>query len=243
MIDLNNIVQGLSKSGAVSGFAGGLAGTAVAGALTGKKGKKMAKSALKVGALAAVGGLAYSAYRRYQQQKTEPTASPASAGAAGRVAGVSTPLLGAAGSSNDRLWSSLGEQQFADVVADEHTTSGALLLVRAMITAAASDGHMDAQEQQRIFGEANRMDLSADEKATLFDELQRPMSREQIIAQVRTPETAIEVYTASLVSIDPTRRASQNYLAQLAADLELPDELVASIHEQVQLAAQEEAAA
>ena len=60
-MNLNNIVQGLSKSGAVSGFAGGLAGRALVGAMSGKKGRKMAKSALKVGALAAVGGLAYNA--------------------------------------------------------------------------------------------------------------------------------------------------------------------------------------
>ena len=64
MLNLNNIVQGLSRSGAVSGFAGGLPGTAVAGALMGKKGRKMAKSALKLGGMAAVGGLAYAAYQQ-----------------------------------------------------------------------------------------------------------------------------------------------------------------------------------
>jgi hypothetical protein len=71
-MDFNKIIQGLSSSGAVSGFAGGLAGSALVGAVSGKKGKKVAKGALKVGALAAVGGLQLRFQRRHKAGATFP---------------------------------------------------------------------------------------------------------------------------------------------------------------------------
>ena len=55
---------------------------------------------------------------------------------------------------------------------NERDNSDAPLLLRAMIAATASDGHMDDGEQGRVFKEAGKLNLSQDEKARLFDELQ-----------------------------------------------------------------------
>lgn len=239
MVDINKIVQGLSSSGAVSGFAGGLAGTALAGALTGKKGKKVAKSALKVGALAAVGGLAYTAYQRYRQNDVK-AAVPSDA--ARMAVSGQLPAASHFSASSDR-WSSIEREQFeAAVEAGNNAAGGNLLLLRAMIAAAAADGHMDNGEQQRIFAEAHRLDLSPQEKAMLFDELRQPLQMEQLLAEVKNPETAIEVYAASLVAVDETRVEGRAYLRDLAAALELPEALVTAVHEQVEAAAREEAA-
>ncbi|HSN52956.1 MAG TPA: tellurite resistance TerB family protein, partial [Woeseiaceae bacterium] len=205
------LLQGLTSSGAVSGFAGGLAGSALVGAISGKKGKKMAKGALKVGALAAVGGLAYTAYQRYRQ------GDPA---------------------NNGRWAQHIPEERFAAVV-DAGQDNGALLLLRAMITAAASDGHMDSDERDRVFDEAGKLDLSAQEKATLFDELQRPLTMRDLVSQVDSPEVAVEVYAASLVAIDETREEGRTYLRALSLALDLPPELVSSVHEQVAAADKE----
>ncbi|MEM9402685.1 MAG: tellurite resistance TerB family protein [Pseudomonadota bacterium] len=212
-VNLNNIVQGLSKSGAVSGFAGGLAGSALVGAMSGKKGRKMAKSALKVGALAAVGGLAYNAYQQYRQNNIPAAAGGQSAGTTARPAAPEISL-----------------ERF-DAVTD-NKDSGGLLIVRAMIAAAASDGHLDAEEQQRVFGEVENLELSREEKAMLFDELRSPLSMSDIVAQVSEPEVAIEVYAASLLAIDESRSEAQAYLGSLALALELPRNLVDSIHHQ-----------
>lgn len=220
-MDLNKLIQGLSSSGAVSGFAGGLAGSALVGAVSGKKGKKMAKGALKVGALAAVGGLAYSAYQRYRND------APAAAGSA------SAGALPAAS-----RWDRISEERFEAVVDDSGST-GQLLLLRAMIAAAASDGHMDGDEQNRIFDEAEKLSLSPREKAALFDELRQPLDMQQLVSQVDKPEIALEVYAASLVAIDETRAEGQTYLRSLALALELPGELVASVHEQIAAAQHE----
>ena len=165
MTNIGNIIQGLTKSGALSGFAGGLA--------------------------------------------------------------PGTP------EQADR-WANIDRDRFEAVVTARATDSGAgLLLLRAMIAAAAADGHMDAAEKERIFSEAQRLDLRAEDKAMLFDELRQPVSMCQLIAQVHNPETAAEVYAASLLAIDRSRPEGQTYLRILADTLELPDGLVASLHEQV----------
>ncbi len=212
-MDLNRIIKGLSSSGAVSGFAGGLAGSALVGAVSGKKGKKVAKGALKVGALAAVGGLAYTAYQRYRQNAP----------------------------SSDNALPNMTQQQF-EAVTESPEGSGSILLLRAMIAAAASDGHMDKDEQNRVFDEAGKLSLSQQEKARLFDELRNPRDMQQIVAEVGNPETAVEVYAASLIAIDEDRPEGQAYLRALAMALELPGDLVDSVHEQV-LAARQEAVA
>ena len=109
--------------------------------------------------------------------------------------------------------------------------------------AAASDGHLDPQEQDRVFSEASRLNLTQEDKAKLFDELRFPLSMQQIVAMVRSPEMAIEVYTASLIAIDENRPAGEAYLRSLAMTLDLPPELVASVHAQVDAAAEEPVAA
>ncbi len=223
-MDLNRIVKGLSSSGAVSGFAGGLAGSALVGAISGKKGKKMAKGALKVGALAAVGGLAYKAYQGYRQNQAP--AAPALSGQAGNTR-----------SADNGAWQDIPEQRF-EAVAHNPDGSGSILLLRAMIAAAASDGHMDSDEQNRVFEEAGKLDLSQEDKGRLFDELQNPRGLQQIVAEVNNPETAVEVYAASLIAIDESRPEGATYLRSLALALELPGELVESVHQQVTAAQQ-----
>ncbi len=226
-MDLNRVIQGLSSSGAVSGFAGGLAGSALVGAMSGKKGKKMAKGALKVGALAAVGGLAYTAYQRYRQNT--PTSG-------------TTGQTGAVQPADNGPWRNITEQRF-EAVAHNPEGGGSILLLRAMIAAAASDGHMDNDEQNRVFEEADKLNLSQQEKATLFDELRNPLDLQQIVAQAANPETAVEVYAASLIAIDEHRPEGQAYLRSLAMALELPEALVESVHEQVAAAQQDAVAA
>ncbi len=231
MADLNKLVSSLSSGGVVSGFAGGLAGTALAGALSGKKGRKLAGSALKVGAVAAVGGLAYTAYKRYRNQAADP----------GHAA-VATARPGPAAD----LHTSPAEQRWGDIDADRFTAAiennggaGGLLLLRAMIAAAYSDGHIDDAEQNRIFAEVDRMQLNSAEKALLFDELRNPLSMGALIRAVPSQEAAVEVYAASLVAIDETRAEGQLYLRSLASALSLPNGLVISLYEQAELARME----
>ncbi len=233
MADLNKLVSSLSSGGVVSGLAGGLAGTALAGALTGKKGRKLAGSALKVGAVAAVGGLAYTAYKRYRNNTQAAGAGqePASAAQSGPAAALpSAPA--------EQSWGDIDADRFAAAI-ENNGGAGGMLLLRAMIAAAYSDGHIDSDEQNRIFAEVDRMRLSSEEKALLFDELRNPLSMQELIKAVPSQEAAVEVYAASLVAIDETTSDGQLYLRSLASALSLPNDLVVSMYEQAELARME----
>ncbi len=48
-----------------------------------------------------------------------------------------------------------------------------------------------------------------------------------------SPEVAAEIYTASLLAVQVDSPGERAYLAMLAARLRLPDELVTTIHDQV----------
>ena len=215
-MDLNKVVQGLTSSGALSGFAGGLAGSALVGAVSGKKGKKMAKGALKVGALAAVGGLAYTAYQRYRQDAPVTQASTGGQGAAALDGG-------------DGRWQGISEQRFEAAVENEQGND-ALLLIRAMIAAAKADGQIDTQESQAILNQINSLDLPAEDKAFLFEEYGRPLDIQGLASAVDSPEHGAEVYAASALMVDPPSAAEQIYLDSLARALGLEAGLVQEIH-------------
>jgi len=226
MVDLNRVLNGLTQSGLASGLAGGLAGGALSGALASKKGRKTAATLLKVGGVAAIGGLAWKAYQNYQQR-------PAGDGPR------SAPRYAAQAPDWQRLdrgrFDALGGRP-------EQGNSDALTVIRAMIAASMADGHIDADEERRIFARVEALKLGAADKALLFDELRSPVGIEQLVGDVDTPELAVEVYTASLLAIDEQRPAGQAWLELLADRLGMPEALRDSLHQQLDAEARDRAA-
>jgi uncharacterized membrane protein YebE (DUF533 family) len=96
-----------------------------------------------------------------------------------------------------------------------------LAILRAMIAAAKADGHIDAAEQQKIFARLDEANLGQAEKAFVVDELRKPLDIDAVVAAATTPELAVEIYTASVLAIDPDDPAEQAYLGMLAARLKL----------------------
>jgi uncharacterized membrane protein YebE (DUF533 family) len=103
-------------------------------------------------------------------------------------------------------------------------------LIRAMIGAAKADGEIDAQEQKRIFEQVEQLGLDAGMRAFVSEELSRPLDLDEIVAPAVCPETAAEIYAASLMAADPSKPAEKGYLAMLAARLKLEPGLVEHIH-------------
>ncbi len=99
-----------------------------------------------------------------------------------------------------------------------------------MIAAAKADGKVDAEEKDAIFARLNAMDLSAEDKAFVFDELSAPLDINAVVDAADTPEHAAEIYAASLVAIEIDTPAEQAYLQMLAARLNLDADLVNEIH-------------
>lgn len=206
---------------AFKGFGGGLAAGGLAGLLLGtKKGRKMAGSAAKIGGVAVLGGLAYKAYNDWQAAKAGgPTAGQASTGPAPQspMKNVTPEAEGTA---------------FLPAPEKERNALG-VKIIQAMIAAAKADGHIDAQEQQRIFGKFDEAGLGMEEKAFLMDELRKPLDIDAIVGLADNTEQAVEIYAASCLAIDPDDPAEQAYLAMLSARLKLAPELKENIETEV----------
>lgn len=206
---------------AFKGFGGGLAAGGLAGLLLGtKKGRKMAGTAAKVGGVAVLGGLAYKAYNDWQSSKAGgSTTSQTSAGPAPRspMKNVTPEAEGTA---------------FLPAPAEERNALG-VKIIQAMIAAAKADGHIDAEEHQRIFGKFDEAGLGMEEKAFLMDELRKPLDIDAIVALADNTEQAVEIYASSCLAIDPDDPAEQAYLAMLAARLKLAPELKMNIETEV----------
>ena len=128
----------------------------------------------------------------------------------------------------------LSQQQFEQVVQDDSHDTGQMLMLRAMITAANADGHIDDNERKRIYQQVDDFDLSTEDKASLFDELRHPFSLQELVKAVPNSQTAIEVYAASLLAIDEQQVASQDYLNRLASSMLIPQSLVKAVHAQAE---------
>ncbi|MEN8762029.1 MAG: tellurite resistance TerB family protein [Thiogranum sp.] len=111
-----------------------------------------------------------------------------------------------------------------------------LTLVKSMIAAARADGHIDATEQQNIFKAVERMGLSTEMKAAVFELLSQPIPIDELASGVDGLEQKSEVYLASCLAIDPDRPAERTYLNQLASVLQLPQDLALQLQTQAQQA-------
>lgn len=210
---IDKMLNGLGNSGALTGALSGAAGGALVSAFTNKK---SAKKLLKTGGLLAVGGLAWGAYQSYRRNQT---AAPVSAAEA---------LGPEPASAIDAV--ALEKPQFDAVVDHSSNNPGPLLVLRAMVAAAHADGHLTADEQQKIWQHALTLDLPSATLADLEKELKQPASIEALAETAPNLETKIELYTASLVVIDDTCEQGQIYLQSLAAKLQIPAPLVDALH-------------
>jgi uncharacterized membrane protein YebE (DUF533 family) len=183
----------------------GVAGLATV-LLSSKTGRKLAGSAVKYGGAAVLGGLAYSAFKNWQAGKAaEGQADP-------QPMKDVTPT-----------------PETAKALQAPATEQASLAILRAMIAAAKSDGHIDAAEQKAIFDKLDALNLDTEAKAFVIDELRKPLDVSAVIAAATSPELAIEIYTASVLAIDPDDPKELAYLAQLASGLKLDPGLKAAI--------------
>ena len=198
----------LNRASGAEGFMGGAVTGGLLGLLLGnKKVRKMAGGALGYGGAAVLGALAHRAYQNYQAGQPASTSAPATLTEIAQVPAAQLPhAVPAAGGGPFEL-----------------------VLIEAMVAAAKADGHVDAQEQQRLFSEVERLGLDAESKAYVFDLLSRPVELAQLSSRVANQEQAGELYLASRLAIDPDHPAERAYLDALASRLNLPSELRAHL--------------
>lgn len=216
---------GQTVSNMANHIPGGLAGGAAAGGVMAllmgsKSARKFAGKAATYGGAALLGGLAFKAYQNWQGNKQNTAAK-------------ATPEQ-----------QPVGPAGFHQRAISQQVDQGAnpeLLLVKAMIAAAKADGHIDADEQQRIFQAVEKTSLSASEKGLIFDYLQKDIPIFEITAGISSIELKAEIYLASCLVITPDHPAERAHLDNLAMALQLPAELSQQLEQQAHQALAEAA--
>ena len=202
MFDLNKIVASLQNDPQLKNTAlTGLGGLAAGMLLSGGRPGKLVGNSLKLGAAAAIGGLAWNAWQNYQR-----------------------------GQGQADMATARDEQQFLAEAQPAGEDIGKSM-VRAMIAATKADGQIDATEKAAVFAKLETMQLGAEEKAWVFDELMAPLDIDAVVAPVTSPEMAAEIYAASLVAMTADTPDERAYLDRLAIRLKLDPVLVRHIEQ------------
>lgn len=183
-------------------------GAAVGGALAMLLGPKRGASRklLQVGSVAALGALAWRAYQDHQARQA----------AAGRAPAAAPAPAALAAPSFDRLPAPQAEQ---------HSQA----MLKAMIAAAKSDGHLDERERGLLEGELHRLEADPAMRAWVDAELRRPVEPAEVAAAAASPEIAAEIYLATLLVVDDKSTMERAYLEELARHLELDPALKADL--------------
>lgn len=209
--------------GALGGIFGGLGGGGTGGGLgdilgrlgapsTGRQaaaaggllGAVLGGGLMRTGGMAVLGLLAHRAYTQWQAQQAGAAPVPP-------------------------------EAEFAQPeAADSVGRPFGLALIRAMVAAGRADGALDAAERERIFAEAERLELSDEERGEIFALLDTPADPRAIAALAATEAQGAELYLASAMAMGTGQSASERaYLGALASALRLPPELRARLDAQL----------
>jgi len=194
---------------ATQGGLGGFAGGAIAGGLltllfSSSKARDIASGAVGYGGAAVLGAMAHKAYQNYQ---------------AGKSATQNTTITQQDITSVDTAF----------VQATTTSATGkpfSITLIKGMIMAAKSDGHIDTTEQQQIFAEIEKSKLSANDKSMVLDLFVQPIDMPALVSEVGNQEQAAELYLISRLVIHPDHADEKIYLVKLASALKLPHDLV-----------------
>ncbi|MDO6545317.1 tellurite resistance TerB family protein [Photobacterium sanguinicancri] len=188
---------------------GGLIGTLLGNKKSRKMVSKYGTKAAMVGGTAVAGTLAYQAYKKWQQDQPSESTAP-------------QPL--STSSVNDKAIEVKAEASAENV-----------LLLKAMVFAARSDGHVDEAEKQAITGWVHQQGVGENVETIISRWMNEPLDPAVLAKDVTNLEQASEVYLVSLLAIDVDHFMEKAYLAQLSHALGLPQGLVEKIEEQASL--------
>lgn len=112
----------------------------------------------------------------------------------------------------------------------ELVESRALLALKAMIAAAKADGQIDQRERERILDKLKEAGADDETRDFVAKEAAAPLDVAALVRDVSDPQTAAQVYAASLLAISVDTPAERAYLRDLSQRLGLDDQVVASLH-------------
>jgi len=185
-------------------YATGAAVGGVLGLLLGSRsGRRMGGKALKYGSVAALGALAWKVYQDQQAQQRPQTGN-----------------LAASAAATSPVFAALPAPQL-----EAHSRA----MLKAMIAAAKSDGHMDERERDLVEAGIARLEPDPAIRSWIDIELRRPLDPADVAATAAGPEMAAEIYLASVMVVDDTTTMERAYLDELARQLKLEPGLKAEL--------------
>ncbi|MBI3154604.1 MAG: tellurite resistance TerB family protein [Burkholderiales bacterium] len=184
---------------------GAAAGGALALLLGSKRGRRVGGSVLKYGTVAALGAVAWRVYQDWEARQ-----------AAGTTAGAPAAKTAQPAPATPDSFALLPAPQL-----ESHSQA----MLKAMISAAKADGHMDDRERELVQAELHRLEADPALRGWVDAELRRPVEPAEVAAAATGPEMAAEIYLASVLVADETTTMERAYLDALAAALKLPPEL------------------
>lgn len=199
-------VKAAQQSGDLEKYAKGALAGGALALLMGGR-RGLGGTVLKVGTVAALGTLAWRTYNEWQAKQQAGAAS------------ASAPLV----------------PGFAQLPAPQVEVHSRAML-KALIAAAKSDGHVDERERGAVEAELQRLDAARsdpDASRWMEAELRRPLDPADVAAAAHapgaSPQLGAEIYLASLVVADDTTTMERAYLDELARQLKLAPGLKADL--------------
>lgn len=102
-------------------------------------------------------------------------------------------------------------------------------LIRAMVFAAKSDGHIDDKEQKAIQGKLQSLNLGPEAESLIQEAMEEPLDPMRIAREVSGADEALEIYALTCTVIDPDHFMEISYLNALADALRIPADVRAEL--------------
>lgn len=116
----------------------------------------------------------------------------------------------------------LGLREPEDGDEREQLETNAGWMLKAMISAAKSDGAIDPKEMERILGKMSAEGLDEETRQMVMEEMAQPLDLPNLCAKAKSQqELAAQMYAASLMAIEVDTPAEEDYMRRLADGLNL----------------------
>lgn len=127
-----------------------------------------------------------------------------------------------------------GEPQTIDRLPAAQAEQHSQAILKALVAAAKSDGHVDERERELIEGEFVKLSGNdRDLQTWLHNELNKPLDPADVARAASTPEMGAEMYLASVMLVDEEHFMERAYLDELARQLRLDPALKTELEQQV----------
>lgn len=155
-------------------------------------------------------------------------------GGEGDLGGLKNAILS---DTDAALWKSLVKRVAEDNpkygTAAGNESQHAARVIRALVFAAKSDGHINDKEEDRLSAEIQSMEIGREGEALVQTALVEPVDTVLIASGVGNAHEALELYTITAAIINPDNAMQKKYLETLGTALTIPQDVRDEVEHQL----------